>query len=139
MTEPRDHTSSTRDDALRPRRAHAVLEALIQDEPVVAIHGPRAVGKSTLLRSVAEAHGVGVVDLDDPRALDAAQANPSLTTSATRPVCIDEYQHATVLLDALKAQLNAQGSVPGTAIITGSTRQDALPLSTQALTGRCTP
>jgi predicted AAA+ superfamily ATPase len=109
---------------------------LLRDEPVVAIHGPRAVGKSTLLRAAAAAHGVGVVDLDDPRSLDAALANPSLTTSAMRPVCIDEYQHATVLLDTLKARLNVEGSIPGTAIITGSTRQDALPLSTQALTGR---
>ncbi|WP_246044331.1 hypothetical protein [Propioniferax innocua] len=40
------------------------------------------------------------------------------------------------ILDALKARLNREGSLPGTAIITGSTRQDALPATAQALTGR---
>lgn len=122
--------------AIRPRRAQVALETLLRDEPVVAIHGPRAVGKSTLLRTLAAQRGVGVVDLDNPLALDAALVNPQLTMSAARPVCVDEYQHATVLLDALKARLNVEGSIPGTAVITGSTRQDALPLSTQALTGR---
>jgi uncharacterized protein len=136
MTSTVDPLAQLAGGGLRPRRAHALLDTLLRDEPVVAIHGPRAVGKSTLLRAVATAHRVGVVDLDDPLVLDAAVASPGLTTSAPRPVCIDEYQHATVLLDALKARLNVEGSVPGTAIITGSTRQDALPRSTQALTGR---
>ncbi|WP_232847829.1 AAA family ATPase [Occultella kanbiaonis] len=40
------------------------------------------------------------------------------------------------ILDALKARLNREGSLPGTAVITGSTRQDALPATAQALTGR---
>jgi predicted AAA+ superfamily ATPase len=51
-------------------------------------------------------------------------------------ICIDEYQHVPELLDALKAKLNANGSAPGTAVLTGSTRQDAVPRAAQALTGR---
>lgn len=74
--------------------------------------------------------------MDDPEELVLAQANPNLAVSGQRPVCIDEYQHAPVLLDSLKARLNRDGSIPGTAVLTGSTRQDALPMTAQALTGR---
>ncbi|WP_420433701.1 hypothetical protein [Candidatus Poriferisocius sp.] len=34
--------------------------------PVMALQGPRSVGKSTLLRSLASAAGHKVIDLDDP-------------------------------------------------------------------------
>ena len=123
-------------EQVMPRRMEAVLNDLLLDEPVVAVHGPRSVGKSTLLRRVAVAHQVGIVDLDDPVERDAAAANPNLTMSSARPVCVDEYQHVPVVLEALKARLNREGAIPGTAVLTGSTRQDALPLTAQALTGR---
>lgn len=51
-------------------------------------------------------------------------------------MCVDEFQHVPEVLDALKARLNRDGAIPGTAVITGSTRQDALPRTAQALTGR---
>jgi predicted AAA+ superfamily ATPase len=118
------------------RRAEALLDALALDEAVIAIHGPRSVGKSTLLRRFAQRRGVDVVDLDDPLVRDAVAASPAGAVSGQRPVCIDEYQRAPDVLDALKARLNAEGVVPGTAVLTGSTRQDALPRAAQALTGR---
>ena len=52
------------------------------------------------------------------------------------PICIDEYQRAPLVLDSLKALLNSNGSAAATAVITGSTRHDALPRTAQALTGR---
>lgn len=118
------------------RRIEEVLAALLVDEPVIALHGPRSVGKSTVLQRLAAQHGVEVIDLDDPAVLDAVVPNPSLAVSGPTPVCIDEYQRAVDLLDALKARLNREGSVPGTAVLTGSTRHDALPRTAQALTGR---
>ncbi|MEZ5087310.1 MAG: DUF4143 domain-containing protein [Tessaracoccus sp.] len=118
------------------RRANEVLSSLIIDEPVVAIHGPRSVGKSTLLRAFAHAHGAEIIDLDDDLIRDAAHANPSAAVGGSRPVCIDEYQHVPDLLNALKARLNREGALPGTAVLTGSTRPDALPRTAQALTGR---
>lgn len=118
------------------RRLQAVLEARLTEEPVIALHGPRSVGKSTLLRDVAASHEVGVIDLDDPVSLDAARANPTQVVAGARPVCLDEYQKAPELLDALKARMSRDGALPGTAILTGSTRQEALPLTAQALTGR---
>jgi hypothetical protein len=60
------------------RRVLNIVHALVEDEPVVALHGPRSVGKSTLLRKFAAGRGVDVIDLDDPEVLDAAIANPAL-------------------------------------------------------------
>ena len=48
---------------------------------------------------------------------------------------IDEFQHVPELLDAIKAELNRDGSA-GRYVITGSTRYSTLPLTAQALTGR---
>jgi len=118
------------------RRILAILDERSREEPVIALHGPRSVGKSTLLQSFATKRGVAVVDLDDPAVRDAVAASPSAVVGGTPPVCIDEYQHVPEVLDAIKARLNRDGSAPGTAVLTGSTRHDALPLTSQALTGR---
>lgn len=118
------------------RRLLPVLQSLATQEPVIALHGPRSVGKSTLLRAFAVDTGVDVVDLDDPQVLDAVRASPSLAVGGSTPVCVDEYQKAPELLDALKSRLNREGSAPGTAILTGSTRHDAVPRTAQALPGR---
>jgi predicted AAA+ superfamily ATPase len=118
------------------RRVLAVLSGHLADEPVIALHGPRSVGKSTLLQAFAGTRDVEVVDLDDPEVLDAVIANPTLAVNGPAPMCIDEYQKAPELLDALKARLNREGATPGTAVLTGSTRHDAIPRTAQALTGR---
>ncbi|MCA1789899.1 MAG: ATP-binding protein [Thioalkalivibrio sp.] len=118
------------------RRAEAKLAALVRVEAVIAMHGPRSVGKSTLLRRFADQHGVDVIDLDDLVVRDAVAASPSAITAATTPICIDEYQHVPQTLDAIKARLNREGVRPGVAVLTGSTRQDAVPRTAQALTGR---
>lgn len=103
---------------------------------MIALHGPRSVGKSTLLHAFANAHNVPVLDLDDLGNRDAVRANVSLAVGEHTPVCIDEYQHVPEVLDAIKARTNTEGAQPGTAVLTGSTRQDALPRTAQALTGR---
>lgn len=119
-----------------PRRISPLLEALAHEEPVIALHGPRSVGKSTVLRAFAAGRGVQVIDLDDLGTRDAVRANPTTTASGVAPLCVDEYQHVPEILDALKARLNRERAKPGTAVLTGSTRQDALPRTAQALTGR---
>lgn len=124
------------DPLIRPRRVEALLDALTLEEPVIALHGPRSVGKSTVLRRFAAARGTTIIDLDDPVVRDAVAASPSLAIDTAAPVCVDEYQHVPDLLDALKSRLNRDGARPGTAVLTGSTRQDALPRTAQALTGR---
>jgi predicted AAA+ superfamily ATPase len=118
------------------RRISPILRALADEEPVIAIHGPRAVGKSTVLAVFAASRGVPVLDLDDAEVRDLVLANPTQAVGGRPPLCLDEYQRAPEVLDTIKARLNREGSRPGTAVITGSTRQDALPRTAQALTGR---
>lgn len=123
-------------ESLVPRRVSELLTDLVQVEPVIALHGPRSVGKSTVLSGFATQAGGSVLDLDDVAVREAVAGNLSSIVSGPAPLCVDEYQRVPDLLDALKARLNPEGSRPGTAVITGSTRQDALPASAQALTGR---
>jgi predicted AAA+ superfamily ATPase len=118
------------------RRVSGLLTRLVTEEPVIALHGPRSVGKSTVLRILAQEHGVEVIDLDDIEIREAVAGNIGLVTSGAAPLCIDEYQRVPEVLDAIKTRLNREGSRPGVAVITGSTRQDALPSTAQALTGR---
>ncbi|MCO5309495.1 MAG: ATP-binding protein [Austwickia sp.] len=123
-------------DSLVPRRVSDLLATLVNVEPIIALHGPRSVGKSTVLHALASEVGVSVLDLDDVEVREAVAGNLTSVAGGPAPLCVDEYQRVPDILDALKARLNRQGSLPGTAVITGSTRQDALPATAQALTGR---
>lgn len=112
-----------------------VASKRLRDEPVIALQGPRTVGKSTLLSALASAHGVGVIDLDDPGMCDAVRVDPTAFVDGPAPVCIDEYQHVPAVLDSIKAELNRELR-GGRFVIAGSTRYEALPLAAQSLTGR---
>ena len=107
----------------------------MRDEPVIVLHGPRSVGKSTLLRDLADDFATSVIDLDELAVRDAVAADPALFASATAPVLIDEFQHVPDLLDAVKAELN-RDLQPGRYVLTGSTSYTTLPRAGQALTGR---
>jgi len=72
----------------------------------VLLEGPRSVGKSTLLHLVAAEIGATVLDLDDPSTRDAVAADPATFVATVTPVCIDEYQKAPIVLDAIKAEPN---------------------------------
>ena len=76
-----------------------------------------------------------ILDLDDPATRAAVEADPITFVSGPGPVFIDEYQHVPMILDAIKAELNRDGS-PGRFVISGSTRHDALPHAAQALSLR---
>lgn len=112
-----------------------IVRTRMRDEPVVLLQGPRSVGKSTLLRQLAGGFGVDVIDLDDLATRDAVAADPSTFVAGPPPVCVDEYQHVPLLLDAIKAQLNVNSDA-GRFVLTGSARHQSLPAVAQALTGR---
>lgn len=117
------------------RRLSEVVRQRMAHEPVIILHGPRAVGKSTLLAALAGSVGREIIDLDDLPTRDAVRADPNLFVQGDPPVIIDEFQHAPELLDAIKAELNRDAS-PGRFVITGSTHYATLPAAAQALTGR---
>ncbi|WP_459643281.1 ATP-binding protein [Kineococcus sp. NUM-3379] len=112
-----------------------MAQARVREEPVILLEGPRSVGKSTMLRELASTLGADVLDLDDLATRDAVARDPALFMAGPAPVCVDEYQRAPLLLDAIKAELNRDGR-PGRFILAGSTRFEALPEAAQSLTGR---
>ncbi len=117
------------------RRLVEVVGQRLHDESVVVLEGPRAVGKSTLLRTLATSRDRQIVDLDDLPTRDAVRTDPALFVRGEAPIMIDEFQHVPELLDAIKAELNRDGA-PGRFVLTGSTRYATLPATAQALTGR---
>lgn len=120
---------------LAERQLLHVAMSRLAEEPVVALQGPRTVGKSTLLRGLAQELGCEVLDLDDLATRDAVAADPGTFVAQATRACIDEFQHVPELLGAIKAELN-RDLRPGRFLITGSTRYDALPLAARSLTGR---
>jgi len=122
-------------EGLVDRRIVEVALDRMRDEPVVLLEGPRTVGKSTALREIARRLGGEVLDLDDPATRDAVASDPSTMIQSDRLICIDEYQHAPAVLDAIKARLN-RSARPGQFVLTGSARHESLPAAAQALTGR---
>lgn len=107
----------------------------MSETAVLALQGARSVGKSTVLSGIAAGYGVGIIDLDDPAQVELVSASPVDFVVGPAPVCVDEYQRAPELLQAIKAELNRQHE-PGRFVLTGSTRFDSLPRVTQTLTGR---
>jgi hypothetical protein len=124
-------------EGLVRRRLTAVVRRRLATSPVVVLAGPRAVGKSVLLRGIADEYDVPVTDLDDLDTRALVAGDPATFASGAEPVLIDEFQHVPDLLDAIKAELN-RDTRPGRFVITGSTRYDMLPRSAQSLTGRAT-
>ena len=107
----------------------------MRDDPAVLLEGPRSVGKSTLLRPIAETRGGRILDLDDPATLNAVQTDPATMLAEQQLVCIDEYQRAPIVLDVIEADLNTH-TAPGRFVLAGSAQHQALPGSSQALAGR---
>jgi uncharacterized protein len=120
---------------LAARRLASVVTSRLAEEPAIVLHGPRTVGKSTLLHSLAADLGKAVIDCDDPATRSAVRNDPGRFVAGPGPVLIDEYQHVPELLDAIKAELN-RDLRPGRFILAGSTRYSTLPQAGQALTGR---
>ena len=103
---------------------------------MVLVQGPRSVGKTTMLRSLAASFSVDMVDLDDPATRAVAELDPRILVTGPRPVLIDEYQHVPGLVAAIKNQLNQDGS-PGQFVLTGSAVTEAIrPELSRFLTGR---
>lgn len=117
------------------RRIVDVVLARLREVPVVVLQGPRSVGKSTVLHQIAEGSGAQVLNLDAPAVRRAVLADPSQFVEGHDATFIDEYQRVPEILDAIKVEVDADFR-PGRFLLAGSTRFDALPRNTQALTGR---
>ena len=96
------------------RRIRAPILPPIPDTfPVLIVTGPRQVGKTTLLKHIAE-QGRGYVTLDDPLLRQLAVDEPALFLERFEvPVIIDEIQYAPELLPYIKMRVDrGRGSMP---------------------------
>ena len=115
---------------------HVVAQALLRS-PAVVLLGPRQVGKTTLARALAQAHGDALF-LDLERESDrAAVARPELFFPALRQrlVVLDEVQTLPDLFRALRPEIDANRRA-GRFLLLGSASGPLLRQSSESLAGR---
>jgi predicted AAA+ superfamily ATPase len=99
------------------------------------VTGPRQVGKSTMLRQIAEP-GRTEVTLDDLEARRLAKTDPELFLSMYKPpLLIDEVQYAPELFSRIKIEID-NGAAPGSYWMTGSQPFRLMELAQESLAGR---
>lgn len=119
------------------RHIRARVEEALQDTRVVAVLGARQVGKSTLVKAIADEHlGARVMTFDDQVTRAAAQDDPTgFAMGLALPVVIDEVQRVPDVLLAIKQRVDQDPS-PGQFLLTGSANILTAPRIADALTGR---
>lgn len=118
------------------KRAHEKrLQELLTRFPVVAVIGPRQVGKSTLVQNTAIGAGRSYFTLDDFDTLGLAQKDPIALLSAGDAVTVDEVQRCPDLLRSIKAFVDRDRR-PGRFLITGSADLNLVANLARELAGR---
>ena len=121
-----------------PRRALQIVRNAMTDTPVVAINGPRQVGKSTLARQLLDGANGLLLTLDDDAQRASAISDPRgyvERENVAGPVVIDEVQLAPPLFRAVKASVDRNRNA-GRYVLTGSTRLLSAKGFADALVGR---
>jgi len=118
----------------RPRRLAAIRAALKRSR-VVALIGPRQVGKTTLAQQIVPADSPGYFDLEDPTSL-ARLSEPMMALAPLRGVVvIDEIQRRPDLFPVLRV-LADRRPLPARFLILGSATAELLRQSSETLAGR---
>lgn len=122
---------------LYPRSLRGVLERDSTVYPILVVTGARQVGKSTLCRDFADAHGLNYRTLDDPDVLKQAQDDPNglLDDLGDNGAFLDEAQRAPNLFLALKAVVDREQR-PGRYLLTGSNQPKVKASVGDSLLGR---
>ncbi|MDX1901615.1 MAG: ATP-binding protein [Gammaproteobacteria bacterium] len=113
------------------------IKHLISNFPVVALVGPRQVGKTTLARAIAASYDENVTyfDLENPTSL-ARLADPMLTLQSLRGlIVIDEIQHQSNLFKILRVLADEPG-VNRKFLVLGSASHTLLRQTSESLAGR---
>jgi predicted AAA+ superfamily ATPase len=113
------------------------LQQLLRRSPVVAILGPRQVGKTTLARAIGKAWTgpVTTFDLEDPGDV-ASLADPMLALGPLRGlVILDEVQRRPELFPVLRV-LADRPRTPARFLVLGSASPELLQQSSESLAGR---
>ena len=119
------------------RHAKAKLLQALREFPVVALVGPRQVGKTTLARQVAATYpGAILLDLERPSDLAKLQAPELyLEQHAAKLVIVDEVQNLPGLFPVLRALVDGDRR-PGRFLLLGSAAPAVLQGSAESLAGR---
>jgi uncharacterized protein len=109
---------------LLPRGLERSLLLAISTVPVVVLEGGRAVGKSTLCRSVIkDNHWPALIDLSDPAIVDAIVLDPlRFLRDLPTPAVIDEVQLLPELTVWVKRIVDERDGRTGQFVLTGSAR-----------------
>lgn len=124
------------------RRASRRLTKLLGTSPVVALLGPRQVGKTTLARSLAADQSRDTLYLDLERPSDRNKlTDPELFLSrqAGKLTILDEIQRAPDLFRVLRSLVDERvraGEKAGQFLVLGSASRDLLQQSSESLAGR---
>ena len=117
-----------------PRTLEAELPRLAATFPVVALTGPRQVGKTSLLERVFPEHRF--VSLDLASTAEMAESRPEDFLAAhPPPVILDEVQHAPGLFRHLKARVDSDRR-NGLFLLTGSQGYSLMESLSDSLAGR---
>lgn len=114
------------------------LSVLSKEFPVIAVLGPRQVGKTTLVKQFADAHKLKPVYLDMEKQSDRHKlADPELFFAAHRDnvIIIDEVQLMPELFSALRPEVDALRK-NGRFILTGSASPELVKGVSESLAGR---
>lgn len=123
------------------RAAEDSIKRISKMFPVLLVTGPRQVGKTTLLKKLAESEKNEGIDrkyvtLDDPDIRYLAKTDPALFLQRyTPPVLIDEIQYATELLPYIKMSVDSSKR-KGDFWITGSQAFHLMKNVSESLAGR---
>ncbi len=120
----------------RPR-ARRALEAALSRFPVVAILGPRQIGKTTLARQYAQqtVHPVTRFDLENARDLSRLEDPLGALEGLRGVVVLDEIQRRPELFPALRVLVDRPRN-PARFLILGSAGPELLRQSSETLAGR---
>ncbi len=120
------------------RRLRARIETALRRSRIVALVGPRQVGKTTLARGFVDAASVNYFDLEDPVSLTRL-AEPLTALSGLRGlVVIDEIQRLPALFPVLRVLADRPTQAGGDTrfLLTGSASPALLRQSSESLAGR---
>ncbi|MBO5486075.1 MAG: ATP-binding protein [Eubacterium sp.] len=119
------------------RSLEAKVKYMSEHFPVVLICGARQVGKTTLLKKIAEENEeIQYVTLDYPRIRQLAKEDPELFLQQySAPVIIDEIQYAPELLPFIKIKVDEE-SRNGRYYLTGSQMFHMMKEVSESLAGR---
>lgn len=117
------------------RTIERTIRSTAEHFPALLLIGARQVGKTTVLRQVAEGDRT-YVTLDDPRNLEMARSDPALFMQRyPPPVLLDEIQYAPEILPYVKMAIDADRK-PGMFWLTGSQQFHVMRGVSESLAGR---